>query len=276
MRQTRCRGRVSHRQGPSAGFERDILASREARAATPAQARNFLDCMRGMFRWALEAEHVGEDPTEGVKNPRRPKTDGFKEWDQGDVAKYEARWPVGTRERVWMHVILYIGSRRGDAVTHGKQHVKQGVISFTTEKSRNGNVYRVEVSRRIEPELAETLRVGPTSDLAFICGDHGTPLTKESFGNYFKEACVLAGIPDKSAHGLRKLSATIWAERGATEHELMAMFGWMTPQMAALYTRKARRKMLALNASDRLPRTVNEHSMCPPEGTLCPPEKTGS
>src|SRR5262245_55551576 len=29
-----------------------ILAGRERRAATPAQARNFLDAMRGLFRWA--------------------------------------------------------------------------------------------------------------------------------------------------------------------------------------------------------------------------------
>jgi hypothetical protein len=68
----------------------------------------------------------------------------------------------------------------------------------------------------------------------------------------FKDACVAAGITDKSAHGLRKLSATLWAERGATEHELMAMFGWLTPQMASLYTRTAARKKLALNAHDRL------------------------
>jgi hypothetical protein len=49
----------------------------------------------------------------------------------------------------------------------------------------------------------------------------------------FSEAAREAGV-QKSAHGLRKLSATIWAERGATEHELMAMFGWMTPQVASI------------------------------------------
>jgi integrase len=80
----------------------------------------------------------------------------------------------------------------------------------------------------------------------------GHPLTKESFGNDFKEACVAAGILDRSAHVLRKLSATLWAERGASEHELMSLFGWLTPSMAALYTRKAGRRNLALNAHDRL------------------------
>lgn len=250
---------------PCAGVtKKDITASRDARSSTPAQARNFLDCMRGMFRWGLDAQHVKVDPTDGVKNPKRQKTDGFKAWDETDVAKYQKKWTAGTRERVWMHVLLYIGARRGDAVTLGKQHVKNGAITFVTEKGED----RIEVSRTLEPELVATLARGPTSDLAFICGERGAPLTKESFGNMFKAACVGAGIMDKSAHGLRKLSATIWAERGATEHELMAMFGWMTPQMAALYTRAARRKMLALNAHARLMGTPAEHPMCPPEGKV--------
>ena len=46
-----------------------IVDGRERRSQTPAQARNFLDAMRGLFRWAVEAGHVKRDPTIGVKNP---------------------------------------------------------------------------------------------------------------------------------------------------------------------------------------------------------------
>lgn len=257
---------------PIAEFRRaDIVASRDARAATPAQARNFLDAMRSVFRWAYGAELVKSDPTDGVKNPRRRKAEGFKPWAMEDVAAYIRKWPKGTRQYVWLHVLLYIGSRRGDAVQHGKQHVRAGVITFITEKGRSRD--RIEVHRRIEPELAEAIATGPCGDLAFICGESGQPLKKESFGNLFKAACVEAGILDKSAHGLRKLSATIWAERGATELELMALFGWLTPSMAALYTRAARRRLLSLNAAARLSGTPAEHSMCPPGGKVGTPER---
>jgi hypothetical protein len=44
-----------------------------------------------------------------------------------------------------------------------------------------------------------------------------------------------------SGHGLRKASATIPAESGATEAELNAMFGWSGHQMAQLCTMKAGR-----------------------------------
>ncbi len=180
-----------------------------------------------------------------------------------DVEKYRARWPLGTKERVWLDVLLYVGVRRGDAVTLGRQHLRNGVLTFITEKGRNKR--RIEVSRRIEPELAATLAEGPCGDLSFICGDRGHPLTKESFGNDFKDACVAAGITGKSAHGLRKLSATLWAERGASEHELMALFGWLTPQMAALYTRGAQRRKLSLNVHDRLSGTPSEHPIPSPD-----------
>jgi len=45
--------------------------------------------------------------------------------------------------------------------------------------------------------------------------------------------------------GLRKAGATLAAENGATERQLMAMFGWRTSAMAQHYTRPAERKRLA-------------------------------
>lgn len=240
----------------------DIEGGMTRRRETPSQVRNFLDTMRGMFEWATGAQIANFDPTAGVKYPTRKKTEGFKAWTMEDVAKYEAKWAEGTRQRVWLHVLLYTGVRRGDAVALGKQHVRDGVLIFITEKGRDRR--RIEVPRPIDPELAATLETGPCADLAFICGERGEPLTKESFGNVFKQACVDAGIPDKSAHGLRKLSASIWAERGATVNELMALFGWLSPQMAAHYTEKADRKRLAMSAASRPRGTGEQRPMDPP------------
>jgi hypothetical protein len=51
---------------PVAAIKRaHIVAGRDRRAATPFQARHFLDAMRGLFRWALDAGHVKADPTIG-------------------------------------------------------------------------------------------------------------------------------------------------------------------------------------------------------------------
>ena len=218
----------------------------EDRRDTPAQARHYLDTVRGMFRWAINAGLVDIDPTAGVEAPRRETGDGHQPWSNVDIAAYEARWPAGTLQRVWLHVLLHTGFRRGDAVRFGRQHVKDGVASIRTEKTGT------EVTIRLPDELAATLATGPVGDLAFIVGKKGEPLTKESFGNLFRAACNAAGLKDRSAHGLRKTAATRFAEAGASEAELDALFGWTGRKMASLYTRKAERKRLALQAADRM------------------------
>jgi integrase len=225
-----------------------IMAGRDRRANTPVQARKFLDAMRGLFRWAARAGLIKADPTFGVENLRIPKTDGFTVWSEDDIAAYEARWPVGTRQRVWLDVLIYTGLRRGDAVRLGRQHVRNGIATVKTEKSG----YRVEVSLPILPVLAKTLEAGPCGDLTFIAGENGHPFAKESFGNLFRKACNAAGLRRRSAHGLRKAAATRAANAGATVAELEAIFGWSGGSMAALYTRAADRRRLARGAMHKL------------------------
>jgi integrase len=223
-----------------------LMAGRERRANTPAQARNFLDAMRGLFRWAAKAKLVKSDPTIGVDNPARPKTAGFEVWSEEDISVYEKRWPIGTRQRVWLGVLIYTGLRRGDAVRFGRQHVRNGVGTIKTEKTDT------EVTLPILPVLAETLAAGPCGDLTFVAGENGHPLTKESFGNLFRKACRAAGLQRRSAHGLRKAAATRAANAGATVAELEAIFGWQGGTMAALYTRAADRRRLAQGAMHKL------------------------
>jgi integrase len=243
-----------------------IVSGRDRRAATPAQARHFLDAMRGLFRWAIEAGHVMIDPTAGVSNPYRQKGNGFPAWTEEDVALYQAKWPLGTKERVWLDVLLYTGLRRGDAVRLGRQHVKDGVATIRTEKSGG----EITVTVPILSVLAATLAAGPCADLTFICGERRQPLTKESFGNLFREAARAAGVR-KSAHGVRKIGATRAAENGATVAELEAMFGWQGGGMASLYTRAADRARLAKGAITKLTRTEAGHSIPSPDDKVRAP-----
>ncbi|RTL97427.1 integrase [Ancylobacter aquaticus] len=220
-----------------------IINGKERRASTPSQSRNFLDAMRGLYRWAKKAKLVKVDPTDGVDNPPRKAGEGFVAWTEDDVAAFEQRWPIGTRQRVWLDVLLYTGLRRGDAVRLGRQHLREGVATLKTEKSGG----KVEVALPILAVLQATLDAGPCGDLTFIAGANGRPLTKESFGNEFAAAARTAGVP-KSAHGVRKIAATRAANAGATVAQLEAIFGWTGGTMASHYTRKADRKRLATAA----------------------------
>ena len=221
----------------------DIAAGRDRRGDRPAAARHFVEALRGFFAWGVEAGLVREDPTQGIK-VAKPKTEGFAVWSEDDVAAFRARWPLGTRERVAFEVLLGTGLRRGDAARVGRPHVRDGVIRLTTEKTGE----RVAIA--IEDDLARALAAGPTGELTFIATADGRPFVKESFGNWFREACDAAGVK-KSAHGLRKAAATADAEAGWSDAELDAKYGWTGRRMASLYTRAASRERLSLAASER-------------------------
>lgn len=214
-----------------------IARGRDDRAATPFAAANFLKTMRGLFRWALAADIVDADPTAKVE-ALTPRTKGFHAWTEEEIVAFEARWPVGTRERLAMAILLYTGLRRGDASRLGRQHVRDGVITVRTEKT--GELVVIPML----PELARIIAATRTGDMTFIATATGKPMVKEAFGNWFKAACVAAGVPG-SAHGLRKAGATRAANNGATVAQLEAIFGWHGGKMASLYTRTADRARLA-------------------------------
>lgn len=235
-----------------------IVEGRDRRRETPAAARHFVETLRGFFAWAVEAGLVAHDPTQGIRVSRK-SGDGFPVWTEDEIAIFEKRWPVGTRERVAFDVLLYTGLRRGDAAALGRQHVRDGVARIKTQKTGE------QVAIPIAPELEETLAAGPCGDLAFIATVTGAPMKKESFGNFFRDACLAAGI-SKSAHGIRKAAATRAANAGFSEAEIEARFGWRGARMVSVYTKTMDRERLSITAQGKVK-----------AGTRAPaPEKEGA
>jgi integrase len=239
-----------------------IQASLNARRATPPMANVWLGTVSNVFAWAMretmpdpftgESKPILEaNPREGVKRiavPRSADPDeeaGHPTFSDDDLARFEAAYPEGTRERLAYSVLLYTGLRIGDAARLGRQHVqKDGTIKLRTEKTG------ADVTIGIVPPLATALASGPHGRpevLNFITGARGRAMDKTTLGHWFGAACQKIGL-DRSAHGLRKASARLYAERGASVSQLMALFGWRTPAMAMRYVAMADRKRMALDA----------------------------
>ena len=255
----------------------DIAAGRDKRATTPAQANNFLKAMRGLFQWACEAQFVKTDPTQGVKGVAF-KSDGFHVWTEDEIQRFEARWQIGTRERLALAVLLYTGLRRGDAALMGASMFALVITDDDGQTARFAFLLRTEktntlVAIPILPELQAIIDASPTGDLALIARHDGQPMAKEGFGNWFKDACKAAGVPG-SAHGLRKAGATRAAENGATEKELNAIFGWTGSKMASHYTQTADRARLARAAMGKMGRNENGLAIPAPKILLPAPKNT--
>lgn len=221
--------------------KKDIEAALDARAGTPAQANALLKALRGLFEWGVKNDLCLFDPTHGVENVAY-KSDGFEPWTAEDVNKFCRKWKEGTTQRLAFELLLCSGLRRSDIVKAGRQHMTGNTFSMRTKKTG------AEITVEFPPRLVKAIAQTKTGDLAFIVGENGRPFTTESFGNWFRKHCTKAGV-SKSAHGVRKLSATLAANAGATSHELMAQYGWATSRQAETYTKQADRKRLGIKAS---------------------------
>lgn len=219
----------------------------------PRHAGNtFRKVMSQLFRWAVSMEMVGTNPVEGA-NRNAIKSDGFHTWSVAEVERFCERWPLGTRERLAMDIMLYTGLRRSDVFRLGRQHVARGLLSIKTEKT--GEMVHLPMFSA----LKRSIEAAPTGDIVFLITQHGRPFTSAaSFGNWFGKACRAAKVPGR-AHGLRKAGATIAADSGATAHELMAMFGWRQMAQAETYTRDADRKRLAVAPAEHIANAFLPH-----------------
>ncbi len=229
-----------------------IVEGRDRRKDTPFAANNWLKTVRALFAWAVEHEHIEINPAATVKKFPPPKGHrGFHTWTLDEVAKYEARWPLGTRERLALDLLLYTGLRRGDIVRFGRQHVRGNMAWMPTEKTGKA------ASFPILPPLQASIDASVTGDLTFFVTAYGRPMTKESFGNWFRDACVAAGVPGR-AHGLRKAGATLAAEGGATEAMLNAIYGWADgSDESRTYVKDANRQKLSAEGAAALLRGRN-------------------
>ena len=82
-----------------------------------------------------------------------------------------------------------------------------------------------------------------------------------------------AGLPQCSAHGVRKARAAELAESGASEHEIMVITGHQTSKEVSRYTRAARQEVLAERAMARITRDETANKSVPLDDTV---QKSGT
>ena len=219
---------------------------RDRKAATPGAANNRRKYLSSMFGWAVENGLLLLNPAREVRKVRYV-TSGFHTWTVDEVRQFEEKHPIGTKARLALALLLYLGVRRGNVVTLGRQHAKGGWLRMVPRKTRHR---RQETSEKpILPVLADIIAQTPTGALTFIETEYGRPFTAAGFGNWFRQRCDEAGLPQCSAHGLRKAGATMAAENGATDRQLMAPYHWTSAAQANVYTATANRKRMAGEAA---------------------------
>lgn len=218
---------------------------RDQKADKPESANGMIKALRQVYAFAVEYEITDRNPAKDVPY-LSSNSDGFHAWSIDEVLQYERTHPIGTKARLVFALLLYTGQRRADIVRLGKQHVSDGWIRLTQQKNERRRPITVEIP--LIAELRTIIERSPTGDLTFLVTEFGRPFTSNGFGNRFRKWCDEAGLPQCSAHGLRKAAASRLAELGCTELEIMSVTGHSTSKEVERYTRAARRRVLAKSA----------------------------
>ena len=242
-----------------------VLRDRRANRCEAANAR--LKAARQVFAYSIEAELTDANPAREVPY-LTGKTEGHLTWSQEEVAQYIRRHPPGTKAYLALDLLLFVGCRRADVGALGRQHIRKDWLRYTQHKNRNRAPVTLDLP--VLPVLQHAIGAMPPSDagaatLAYLTTEFGKAFTANGFGNWFRKRCTEAGLPHCTAHGLRKAGAAIAAENGATENQLMAIYGWTNPKQAALYTRKARQRVLAGGAMHLITLEGTAGPKVPPE-----------
>ncbi len=223
-----------------------ILAKRK-----PFAARNWLKTLRGLCRFAVTVQLLPDDPTRDIKL-KAPRSAGFHTWDEGQIEQFEKRHGVGTKARLALGLLLYTAQRRGDVIRLGPQHVRDGALSVTQDKTGT------EIAIPVHQDLLAIIEATPSGHLNFLITDFGKPFTAAGFGNWFADRCNEAGLPHGCrAHGLRKAACRRLAEAGASAPEIAAISGHLSIKEVQRYIAAADRKMMAQSGMAKVQRAFS-------------------
>ena len=242
----RTRRNILERFAEEHGDKRAAMLQREhiqamfaKKASKRFAARNWLKTIRALMQFAVVDGRLKEDPTTTIKN-LSSKTEGFATWTEDHIAEFERRFPVGTRERLALALLLCTAQRRSDVVKMGRQHIRNGAIEVTQQKTGT------KLAIPIHPDLQAALDAAPSNHLTFLTTLYGCPFTAPGFTNWFRVTCNQAGLPKGiSAHGLRKAAARRLAEAGCSANVIASITGHRSLNEVERYTRAADQARMA-------------------------------
>jgi integrase len=224
----------------------------EIGATRPGMANLTRAVLSKIAAYSIEIGLRTDNPFAGLK---RYRLGTYHTWTDAEIAQFERRWPLGTRERLAFALLLYTGQRGGDVVKMLRSDIVDGRIRVAQDKARKGTTNELMIP--IHAALARALQAGPVVGMTHIITDgRGRPL--RALTDLIERAVKLAGLPARCvAHGLRKAALRRLAEHGSTTKEIAAVSGHRSLAEIERYTARADQAGLAQAAIAKLPDKEN-------------------
>jgi integrase len=209
----------------------------EIGATRPGMANLTAKVLRALLRYAIDTGWRTDNPVAGIKLYRLGT---HHTWTDPQLAAFEARWPLGTRERLAYSLLLYLGQRVGDTVRMRRQDIVEGCVNVVQEKTG------AALSIPIHPKLQDALKAGPVKGMHLIGDQHGRPIRRSALTALMKRAAEAAGLGSECVpHGLRKAILRRIAEHGGSAKEIASVSGHRSLTEVARYTAQADQRRLS-------------------------------
>jgi integrase len=238
--------RVEHGHRSLSGMSADAIKSRilAPLADRPGAALDTLKKLRILIRHAISKNWLKVDPSIGI---RRPKTKEIRAWTDAEIAAFEKRWPIGTKQRTAYALMRNVGTARVDV--HAMTWAQVDADGVRYRRNKTG----VAVDSGMQKELRDALDATPRTHVTILNTAFGKPFTVNGFSGFMRDAMKAAGLPlDCKPHGLRKSLGRDMADADASAHDIMAALGHTTLKQAENYTREADRRRGARRAAVKL------------------------
>lgn len=202
--------------------------------------------LQRMLKAAVKRGQIRANPLAESIEPYKSGT--HHTWTDAELAQYEARWPLGTRQRLAYALLFYTGQRVNDVARMMRRDIVDGRITVKQEKT--GTALTIKLHR----DLLAALKAGPARGLSLLGDDQGRPISRAALSHVMRVAIREAGLPKRCVpHGLRKALMRVLAEGGASSKRLAAVSGHKTTKELDRYTAAADQRSLADDAIASIP-----------------------
>jgi integrase/recombinase XerD len=233
------------------------LANRIQHGNSARSTARFLSCLRGFYLYLIRENHLQENPTTFIDNPKlgRPLPKTLSEQNVEDLLHApDTSTPIGLRDRTMLEVLYACGLRVSELVnlTLSDINLRQGVIRIFGKGSKERLVpLGDEAMMWIEQYMQQgrPLLLQHAQDNIVFPSTRGKAMTRQTFWHrikyWAKVACIEKNL---SPHTIRHAFATHLLNHGADLRVVQLLLGHSDLSTTQIYTHVAQARLQELHA----------------------------
>lgn len=229
-----------------------VVALRDARSQTPADANNLLRAMSSLMSWATLRGLRSNNPCVGV--PKLKIGEGYDPWLWNDIVHFRQHARRDLEEAAVL--ALYTGQRQSDVLSMSWRDYSDGGIFVKQSKTRKKLIIPIHrdlraVLERIQGRTGSSIAELQLSNAPMLRNSRDEPWKTGFKASWRAERNrpVMRVLRDRKLvfHGLRESAVVFLLEAGATTAEVQAITG-QSMQMVEHYAKQVNQQKLAAAA----------------------------